>query len=166
MIPNVNPAIAATAVFLCSGLLHEYILMTAALGCGYGYGYGYGSSESSSSDNDNDSSSNKRGANINIRYGFQTMFFLWNAVVLLCEYTLGSTSASTSASSSSSGRYSYHQSFMDRIRMRIRTLPRVVVSLLVVLTVLPIAHLFSDGMLEVPILPHYKLGFPMFVVVG
>jgi len=140
MIPNVNPALTVIAVFLCSGFLHEYILMTAELGLSQ-----FGSDDVNDKQNIT-----------NVKYGFQTIFFLWNAIILLCEYSL-----------SSRGRH-YWMTTTTKFKFVRRiwnSLPSVVVSLLVVFTVLPLAHWFSDGMLEVSILPHYRFGFPMFVIV-
>jgi hypothetical protein len=121
MIPHFKPTITAIAVFFVSGLLHEYILFICDL-----------------------SFARTGRKNVSIMYGLQTIFFLWNAGVLLCEYVV------------SQNRF---------IQVMSSRLPRIVVSLLVVITVLPISHWFSQGMQEIPILLDYKLGYPMFVIV-
>ena len=116
MIPHFHPAITGTVVFFMSGLLHEYILMLIHI------------------------TSNE---NINIKYGLQTCFFLFNGGVMIFEYAI-----------------SEYKIF----RLMSSKLPQLIVSLFVIMTVLPIVHWFSEGMVDISLLLHYALGYPMIIV--
>ena len=121
MIPHFNPTLTAISVFLASGILHEYILLIAHLGL----------------------LQNTSIRKVQIQYGLQTLFFLFNALVLFCEHALRNNSW---------------------LEYWSKTLPRWLNSLLLIIMVLPIAHLFTQGMLEVSLLSHYSLFYPMVVV--
>jgi len=81
---------------------------------------------------------------LKVKYGIQTRFFFWNAVVLICEYCFADF------------LYKITPSWM-------KNLPRVIISITILMTVLPISHWFSDAYITVGILSDYKLGFPMIV---
>ena len=149
MIPHCHAGVAAIAVFFTSGLLHEYILLIGEYGISR-------SIPSNLNDTSSSISSYKSKSHPEIQYGLQTIFFLWNAIIIICEYYIVKKTNRTTTSSNATKTiqtYSYSG------------LPLVIVSLLVIMTVLPIAHFFSQGMMEISVLEHYKIGYPMFVVI-
>ena len=104
-----------------SGLLHEYMLALIHM-----------------------TLSRTSNQSIEVQYGLQISFFLFNGGVMLIEFTI-------------SEYYAF--------RLINNKLPRVIVSLLVIITVLPVSHWFTEGMKDISLLPHYALGYPMLVVV-
>ena len=78
-----------------------------------------------------------------IVFGAQTAFFMWNAGVVMIEYLLRTRSGMS---------YCW-----------LEGLPKIVISLLVVMTVLPISHWFSDQMMSVELFSDYKRGFPAII---
>ena len=78
-----------------------------------------------------------------IVFGAQTAFFMWNAGVVMIEYLLRTRSGMS---------YCW-----------LEGLPKIVISLLVVMTVLPISHWFSDQMISVELFSDYKRGFPAII---
>ena len=78
-----------------------------------------------------------------IVYGAQTAFFMWNAGVVALEYLLRKRSGM---------KFGW-----------LEGLPRTMISLLVVLTVLPISHWFSDDYIRMDLFSDYKRGFPIIV---
>lgn len=72
----------------------------------------------------------------------QLLFFLWNAVVLIMEQLVKNTAA---------------------IRWMATNLPAAVRTALVIMTVLPLAHLFTDVYIDINIFNGLSLGFPRIV---
>jgi len=111
-----NKAIALWATFIASGLFHEYIF----------YGLFIPMQE---------------GEDLPPP-GRQTAFFLWNAIILSLEHTIG------------------HYHIFQWISQK---LPRPVVTVLVISTVMPVAHWFLHPYTKVTFFEHADYGFPILV---
>jgi hypothetical protein len=75
-------------------------------------------------------------------YGRQSAFFLWNGGVVLLEYMLSPLP------------------FFQRVK---RTLPKPVITALVLLTVLPVSHWFTDEYIRSGFYSDYSMGFPLIL---
>lgn len=78
------------------------------------------------------------------RYGNHWIFFMWNGVVLIVEYLLQGTAL---------------------IRFLQNNLPKPVRTMLVLLTVIPISHLFTDEYVQCSFYSDISLGFPRIVTI-
>lgn len=78
-------------------------------------------------------------------YGNQWIFFTWNGVVLLTEYALQGSAV---------------------IRFLQKNVPKPLRTALVLLTVIPIAHLFTDEYVASSFYSDIALGFPRIVKIG
>jgi hypothetical protein len=107
--------------FLASGLLHEYTLFMAEI------------------------ATHKPGHTYRPKYGFQTLFFLWNFVVVLLDGMLRDKKV---------------------VQKWTAKLPKPVITALVLLTVLPISHWFTDEWLLGGFFTGVALAFPRIVWVG
>mmetsp|Transcript_8545 Transcript_8545/g.19794 ORF Transcript_8545/g.19794 Transcript_8545/m.19794 type:complete len:297 (+) Transcript_8545:40-930(+) len=76
------------------------------------------------------------------RHGSQLLFFLWNGAMVAMEYVLCDTFA---------------------IKWATNNLPRPIITCLVVLTVLPVSHLFTDEYLRSGFYSDISLGWPIIV---
>mmetsp|Transcript_20238 Transcript_20238/g.29701 ORF Transcript_20238/g.29701 Transcript_20238/m.29701 type:complete len:378 (-) Transcript_20238:50-1183(-) len=82
-----------------------------------------------------------------IRYGKNIIFFGWNGILVMTESILSSNS-------------SFQKSWwMGRIRL----LPPAFVTALVILSALPVAHLFIDDWIQVGYFSHVQVGMPLLV---
>ncbi|CAJ1943635.1 unnamed protein product [Cylindrotheca closterium] len=124
---------SAILTFLVSGLIHEYMLflMTKRQGT-----IGFRSSSSSSSNNSNNVTPEAYAPN----YGNQIFFFLWNGVVLLLERALEGSPI---------------------IQWTSKHLPQPLKTALVLLTVLPVAHLFTDEYIRSSFYGDTAFAFPL-----
>jgi hypothetical protein len=73
-------------------------------------------------------------------YGMHFLFFIWNGAVMLLEYFLQNTKA------------------VAKLRMM---LPRWAITPLVLLTVIPISHFFTDEYVMSGFYTDYSFGFPV-----
>jgi Membrane bound O-acyl transferase family len=76
------------------------------------------------------------------RYGNHWLFFMWNGVILIGEYILQGTAL---------------------VRFLQRNLPKPVRTMLVLLMVVPISHLFTDEYIQCSFYSDISLGFPRIV---
>lgn len=119
-----NSATAATfAVFIVSGIIHEFILGLFAY---------------ASSIEKTDSSRDWLSL---WSFGNQTLFFLWNAVIILIELSIG------------------HMFVFQWIK---NNLPKGTIGILVVLSALPVGHLFTDEYVKLGFYEDFSLGLFIF----
>jgi Membrane bound O-acyl transferase family len=85
---------------------------------------------------------NPTGEPCNPRYGNHWIFFMWNGVVLIGEYLLQGTAL---------------------IRFLQQNLPKPLRTVLVLLTVIPMSHLFTDEYVQCSFYSDIALGFPRIV---
>jgi Membrane bound O-acyl transferase family len=118
-------SIAALATFVASGCLHEYVLLMMTFRGG--------------------KPNNPSGEPYVPQYGNQWIFFIWNGVVLLGEYSLQGTAL---------------------IQFLQKTVPKPIRTTLVLLTVIPISHLFTDEYIRCSFYSDISLGFPRVVKIS
>lgn len=110
--------IGAMATFLASGALHEYFLYLFTF---------------------------REGSDYVPNYGNQTLFFFWNALVIVMEYALQGVKLQI-------GGFQW------------RHLSRPVRTLLVLMTVLPVSHWFMDEYVNAKFFADIAMGFPRVFV--
>jgi len=81
---------------------------------------------------------------ISAQYGNQTCFFLWNATIIILEHTVNNARA---------------------FKTIIGSLPKKLVPFLVLMTVLPISHWFTDEYVRLQFFKHYSVAIPVLVLI-
>lgn len=77
------------------------------------------------------------------KYGNHIAFFLWNGVVIILEHLLCN---------------------LHIFQWMKKVLPKSIITMLVIMTALPVAHLFTDEYVQSGFYSHYKIGFPMLII--
>ena len=113
--------VAAACAFIVSGLLHEFVLMIIALKAKHYPEIGNGYVP---------------------RWGNHMLFFLWNGVLIVLEYTVRD---------------------QPLIQWMSKNLPRPVITCLVIMMVLPMAHLFTDEYVRSGFYDDFAVGCPTVV---
>lgn len=116
------PHLAAAVTFFVSGLFHEWLLYSIYVFV----------------DCEKDEFGQSCTRCFRPTHGKQLAFFLWNAVIVMVEYSLG------------------HFCIFTRVK---RTLPVPAVTVLVMMTALPFAHLFFDDYIEGRFFHDLQVGF-------
>jgi hypothetical protein len=86
------------------------------------------------------------------RYGLQFAFFLWNGVVLMMERWFRKQVKTTPS-----------DGWLSRIQAVLSSLPRPIQTALVLMTVLPIGHWFTDEYIRASFYDDASWGFPILV---
>ena len=134
--------IAAIGTFVVSGILHEYVWyfmsfrITMQQQEPFGHEYLY-----------------------QPNHGHQMIFFLWNGILLLVERILRPIliRETKQSSSSSSGTIMSIQNYYSMI-------PQPIQTLLVLLLVLPVSHLFTDAYIRSSFYQDASFGFPICIL--
>lgn len=145
LIGGYSRGVAAFGTFVLSGLIHEYVLWMFTLRHGTPNYRRWHSEDIGDSANDQ---SSKDHIDFLQSYtqpamGKQFIFFAWNAVVVLLER-----------------RVARHRLFS----LMQERLPQPILTFLVLLTVLPIAHLFTDEYIRSGFYGDASWAFPIFLV--
>ena len=120
-----SKGISIIICFLASSLLHEYVLLLISYTINL-----------------------QNNSNVNNKYypyhGNQTLFFLWNGVLILLEGAIS------------------HWNIFQWMK---KVLPSYVITMLVLMLSLPVSHLFTNEYVQSGFYTHFKVGFPIFVLI-
>eukprot|EP00594_Rhizosolenia_setigera_P017024 CAMPEP_0178955942 /NCGR_PEP_ID=MMETSP0789-20121207/9912_1 /TAXON_ID=3005 /ORGANISM="Rhizosolenia setigera, Strain CCMP 1694" /LENGTH=415 /DNA_ID=CAMNT_0020637683 /DNA_START=352 /DNA_END=1599 /DNA_ORIENTATION=+ len=131
-----SATVATLSTFFLSGLLHDYLLVLFTF-----------TRERRRNTNDDIHSlimnimySNNDGLSVAVSFGNQTLFFLWNAILIALESYIVK-----------------HNDFLFVFEWMKNNLPKRVISLLVVLCAVPLGHLFTDEYTALGVYKDYSL---------
>lgn len=119
---SATPHLAAAATFFVSGLFHEWLLYSIYVFV----------------DCEKDDSGQSCTCCFRPTHGKQLAFFVWNAIIVMVEYSIG------------------HICLFTWVK---RTFPATAVTVLVMMTALPFAHLFFDDYIEGRFFHDLQVGF-------